>query len=190
MVSESICNSLIYFEYDVSTCSIGLLLNSVLAGGQDWGLVFRADPLRGVVAAGDSLLDLSDSSEVLLEQEPAVRWPWVGQIRIYFEPSSFFPDSASRNQLQEFAQLCRTHQELSFYVNGYADGRGNGVYNYQLSIQRAQSVIDLLASRYAVARSQLALRAWGEAFPEFPDDTPANRAKNRRVTFDFKEEAP
>jgi chemotaxis protein MotB len=53
--------------------------------------------------------------------------------------------------------------------------------NWQLSAARAISVLKLLRERYDIPASRLAVAGYGEYAPLSPNDTPANRAKNRRV---------
>lgn len=107
------------------------------------------------------------------------------EIRIYFESSSFNPDSTSRSLIRDLANVLRTYPDLQVYINGYADGQGDGVYNYKLSISRARAVQTILMQQFGIAEARLTVRGFGEAFPEYPDDTEAHRAKNRRVTFEL-----
>lgn len=52
--------------------------------------------------------------------------------------------------------------------------------NYQLSLQRAQSVLDIVASGID-DKNRLRAEAMADSQPVAPNDTPANRALNRRV---------
>jgi chemotaxis protein MotB len=53
--------------------------------------------------------------------------------------------------------------------------------NWQLSAARAISVLKLLRDEYDIPASRLAVAGYGEHAPVSPNDTAANRAKNRRV---------
>jgi chemotaxis protein MotB len=53
--------------------------------------------------------------------------------------------------------------------------------NWELSAARAISMMELLATRYNVDRSRVAITGFADNAPEASNDTPEGRAKNRRV---------
>ena len=112
-------------------------------------------------------------------------YTWLDSIRVYFNSGSFEPDVPSMLGIERVVDLLQQDDSLRVHVNGYTDGLGDGVTNYALSIQRAEAVRDILRDRFQVAEDRLVVVGWGEAFPEYPDDTPRHRALNRRVTFDI-----
>lgn len=105
--------------------------------------------------------------------------------RIYFQDKTMKPDSSADFVFAHVAEMLKSQPDKRIYLNGYAEGVGDGVTNYQLSIQRCKSVLEALSKGYGVPKEQLVIRAYGEAFPEYDDDTAEHRHKNRRVSFDF-----
>ncbi len=67
-------------------------------------------------------------------------------------------------------------------ISGHTDSTGPESYNMTLSRRRAQAVVNYFLSK-GVSKDQLSLKAFGETQPVVANDTPANRAKNRRVEF-------
>jgi len=65
-------------------------------------------------------------------------------------------------------------------INGYSDNSGTEAINISLSSQRGQKVADFLVA-HGVAGVQLVVKGLGSVNPVAPNDTPENRAKNRRV---------
>jgi outer membrane protein OmpA-like peptidoglycan-associated protein len=65
-------------------------------------------------------------------------------------------------------------------VEGYTDSTGSGVYNLELSQQRANSVQSFLVGN-GISPDRIVARGYGEAYPVAPNDTAAGRQKNRRV---------
>ena len=112
---------------------------------------------------------------------------YLHNIRIYFIGNTMTLDSSTTSQLSDVAFVLQKYPDLKLYLNGYADGVGDGYVNYKLSIQRARAVQTELIRLYRIKEERLILQPFGEAFAEYPDDTPEHRRKNRRVTF---EEAP
>ena len=67
-------------------------------------------------------------------------------------------------------------------VTGFTDADGDPKANQVLSESRAKAVVAYLA-KDGVAGSHLQSRGMGASDPVAPNDTPANKAKNRRIEF-------
>jgi outer membrane protein OmpA-like peptidoglycan-associated protein len=66
-------------------------------------------------------------------------------------------------------------------LDGHADNSGNRLTNRDLSRRRALAVMAYLQAN-GVSAEQITLRFHGERYPLVPNNSAANRAKNRRVT--------
>jgi outer membrane protein OmpA-like peptidoglycan-associated protein len=66
-------------------------------------------------------------------------------------------------------------------IYGHTDSVGKDDDNLRLSKARAAAVVDYIAKK-GIARGRLESEGFGETKPVAPD-TPAGRAKNRRVEF-------
>jgi hypothetical protein len=58
--------------------------------------------------------------------------------------------------------------------------------NWELSTARATSVTRLLIEKYGIPAGHIGAVGYGDTHPISPNDTPENRAKNRRVVFFVK----
>jgi len=67
-------------------------------------------------------------------------------------------------------------------VTGHIDSRGSAEDNRDLSEQRARSIVAFLVRR-EVAEQRITAVGYGDTHPVAPNDTDANRAKNRRIEF-------
>jgi outer membrane protein OmpA-like peptidoglycan-associated protein len=65
-------------------------------------------------------------------------------------------------------------------VDGHTDNVGGDADNQRLSEARAQSVVRWL-TEHGVDASRITAHGYGKTQPAYPNDTPANRAKNRRI---------
>jgi outer membrane protein OmpA-like peptidoglycan-associated protein len=72
------------------------------------------------------------------------------------------------------------------YVQGHASAEGNTAFNFSLSKRRAEAVKKYLAGK-GVPTEKLVAESYGETQPLAPNDSEANRAKNRRVEFVVEE---
>ncbi|MBL7646171.1 MAG: OmpA family protein [Candidatus Hydrogenedentes bacterium] len=68
---------------------------------------------------------------------------------------------------------------------GHTDDTGSEAYNLQLGLRRAQAVVDYMKAS-GIAPERVKAESKGETEPAVPNNTPANRALNRRVAFQYK----
>ncbi len=110
--------------------------------------------------------------------------------RLVFSPVAFNFDSAhltdlGKGQVYLAAQRLKERGNLTIVVEGHADNRGGDAYNQKLGLQRAQTVMNELAS-FGVDPSRMSTASIGESKPLIEDDTAWARALNRRVEFQVK----
>src|SRR5207342_594304 len=82
--------------------------------------------------------------------------------------------------LDKIAEFMTTHKDVHLVAAGYTDDVGNRNYNEGLSKRRAHMVGDYLKAK-GVPESRVVLLWYGLTNPLVPNDSPENRAKNRRV---------
>jgi OmpA-OmpF porin, OOP family len=101
---------------------------------------------------------------------------------IPFDPgkSSLLPEADAI--LDKVASLAKKYAGVGIAVNGHTDADGSEGGNQTLSDARANQVRDSLIER-GVPAEQLTAQGFGESQPIAPNDTPENKAKNRRVVF-------
>ncbi len=94
-----------------------------------------------------------------------------------------------RSILDTFATGLVNNPASNVTVIGHTDSTGSDAVNNPLSLNRAASVRDYLASR-SVSSSRVAIEGRGSREPLVANDTAANKAKNRRVEIFVAEPAP
>ena len=93
--------------------------------------------------------------------------------------------SDARTALDELlAKLKSANRVSRVMVVGHTDSVGSVAYNQKLSERRAASAKAYLVA-HGVEADQIDTRGEGELNPAYPNDTRANRQKNRRVDVDF-----
>jgi outer membrane protein OmpA-like peptidoglycan-associated protein len=85
--------------------------------------------------------------------------------------------------LERLAQLARLRKG-AIRVEGHTDNVGTPAFNRVLSELRAH-VVALALARRGVSAARLHPRGWGDSRPVAPNDSAANRARNRRVEVIF-----
>lgn len=107
----------------------------------------------------------------------------LGAVALYgieFDHDKATLRDASEPTIQEIAALLASESELSLYVVGHTDDVGTLAYNQDLSLRRANSVVERLAT-LGVARSRLTPVGVGPVAPTASNDAEDGRALNRRV---------
>ena len=85
-----------------------------------------------------------------------------------------------KSDLAAAATVFNKYADTNLMIAGHTDDTGNDAINQPLSEQRAQSVKSFLATQ-GVASSRMKTVGYGSSQPAYPNDTPENQAKNRRV---------
>lgn len=94
-----------------------------------------------------------------------------------------------RTVLDTFATGLVNNPASNVTIIGHTDSTGSDAVNNPLSLNRAASVRDYLASK-SVTSSRVTIEGRGAREPLVTNDTSANKAKNRRVEIFVAEPAP
>lgn len=86
----------------------------------------------------------------------------------------------AKNELQKVGNILNKYPDTQILLEGHTDDTGSDAYNMKLSERRAEAVSSYLVTQN-LSSSRLKTKWYGEAQPKFPNDSEANREKNRRV---------
>jgi len=84
-------------------------------------------------------------------------------------------------EIETFAQFMRTYSNTNVVIEGHTDSTGTDAYNQGLSERRARAIVDRLINTHGIPAARLTAVGYGESRPLVANDTPANRANNRRI---------
>jgi outer membrane protein OmpA-like peptidoglycan-associated protein len=99
---------------------------------------------------------------------------------ILFDVDSATLSGASRDELDQFADVMNRYPKTAILVQGHTDSTGSESYNQSLSERRAEAVVDRLSYR-GVAPDRMAAIGYGERHPVADNGTEWGRSQNRRV---------
>jgi OmpA-OmpF porin, OOP family len=88
-------------------------------------------------------------------------------------------DSASF--LKEDLAVLRANPGTRLRVDGHSDSDGSEAYNQSLSERRAAAVRDYLIDEGGINADRIEIKGFGESKPIVPNDSAANKRRNRRV---------
>lgn len=87
---------------------------------------------------------------------------------------------ASQLSVAKLAGILMVFPNMNLSIEGYTDSTGTNELNMRLSADRARSVYEFLMGQ-GISNSRMRYQGFGPDNPVAPNDTEANRAKNRRV---------
>ena len=157
---------------------IGALLGAALGGAVGYSLDEQANEVAralGTRVNNDPLAALDPNNNIIVSKYPTY-------VKIMFRDKMMFATDSDRLQpharykVEKVAQLLSRYPQTIVGVAGFADDRGSYEYNLGLSERRARSVANLLAVN---GRPMVKGCSWEK--PIAPNDSPRNRALNRRV---------
>ena len=81
---------------------------------------------------------------------------------VFFEKGSSKISTREAMNLSYLAEQMKQFPEMTYVVNGYADSAtGSPEFNKQLSMKRAQAVVDVLVNQYGISSDRLKVDANG-----------------------------
>jgi type IX secretion system PorP/SprF family membrane protein len=103
---------------------------------------------------------------------------------IQFELGSNKVSPEGETQLEELAEILKSHPDHTLKITGHGCTQGERRVTERVSLQRAQSVADILIAK-GVPKEQLEVIGMGSRKPIASNATKAGRQKNRRVEFEW-----
>ncbi len=100
--------------------------------------------------------------------------------RIHFVPDQATILPREKNRLDKLADMLKKVPDASFMVKGHTADVGTKQSQYDLSIERARTIIEEMVAR-GLEPSRFVYQGLGGDQPVAPNDTEEGRARNRRV---------
>jgi outer membrane protein OmpA-like peptidoglycan-associated protein len=151
----------------------------------------KQDALLEVKKPGKSyeskLITKESSSETFIkDEELEVKTVKKGSVftidDILYKTNSSELDKQSLLVLNGFANWLKDNPNIKIEIQGHTDDLGPDADNLALSQDRAFTVMEYLASQ-GIPASRMKFKGYGETKPKVPNNSDANRAKNRRTDF-------
>ena len=148
----------------------------------------------GVKGNGGRVFGKWEREETVSEEEsvppPPVEIPYsfvcgAGRIRlnyILFPFDSVELSPVAKAEVDKYVEKLKKFPQDTLELVGHTDDVGPEAYNLQLGLRRAEAMKAYMVEN-GVARERIACSSKGEAEPAVPNDSPANRALNRRVGY-------
>lgn len=126
-------------------------------------------------------LVIDTDEDVLANRRPEEEEKLLVQ-NITFNTNSAVITPKSDKVLQNVLRYLKKYEFKSLEIWGHTDARGAALYNEKLSLARAQSVFNYMASN-GIDSATMKFDGWGERKPVAPNISPEELRQNRRVEF-------
>ena len=162
---------------------IGVVAFTVLGGGDDDADVSTADGSVTTTTVAPTTTTAPPSTippEQGEEKQTAAGTSVTVKSDVLFDVNSSTLSAEASSRLGAFLTLAARDANRRLLVEGFTDSDGDAAFNQQLSEARAQSVAQWLTD-HGVAAARITATGHGADSPVAPNDTPENKALNRRV---------
>lgn len=131
-----------------------------------------------------SLKEKNDSKPYLMDipLQPIDTGTIVELKNIFFETNKFDLKDESKVELQKLINFLNVNKNIRIEISGHTDNVGDKKLNQVLSQNRAKSVYDYLINN-GIDKTRLSFKGYGDTKPVVANDTPENKARNRRTEF-------
>lgn len=102
---------------------------------------------------------------------------------VFFDVNKWDLKPESKAELDKLASFLAKNATLHIELSGHTDNSGDKKFNLTLSANRAKAVYDYLITNGKIDADRLTYKGYGDKKPKVPNDSPENKAKNRRTEF-------
>lgn len=156
----------------------------------------RVDELERVIAAKDAsmraLKDAISSALTDFEGKGLTVEQRDGKVYVSLENKLLFASGSwkvgnnGRKAVEQLGVVLAENPEIAVLIEGHTDnvpysGSGNLADNWDLSAKRATAIVSILRENTNIDPKNLTAAGRGQYAPVAPNDSPENKAKNRRI---------
>lgn len=102
---------------------------------------------------------------------------------VFFDVDKWELKPESKAELDKLVFFLNKNPSVKIELGGHTDNSGKKEWNKTLSTNRAKSVYDYILTNGKIAATRLTFKGYAETKPKVPNDTPENKARNRRTEF-------
>jgi OOP family OmpA-OmpF porin len=139
--------------------------------------------------------------EAPLEPVPAAeptpgKYKYCITLRIDFDIDKAAIRPEYHNEVAKVGDFMKKYPSTSAVIEGHTDNVGTYEHNMELSMRRAESVVNYLVDKFGIERSRLSAKGYGYSRPLANNATNEGKQQNRRIeaiidcAFDVKEAKP
>lgn len=102
---------------------------------------------------------------------------------VFFDVNKWDLKPESKAELDKLVEFLKQNPDIKIEISGHTDNSGDKKFNQTLSTNRAKAVYDYLIQQGKINPNRLTYKGYADTKPKVPNDSPENKAKNRRTEF-------
>ncbi len=102
---------------------------------------------------------------------------------VFFDVNKWDLKPESKAELNKLVMFLKQNPSIKIELSGHTDNSGDKKFNQTLSTNRAKAVYDSLIKEGGIDPSRLTYKGYADTKPKVPNNSPENKAKNRRTEF-------
>lgn len=100
---------------------------------------------------------------------------------IFFDINKWELKAESKAEMEKIIVFIKNNPTVNIEFGGHTDNSGDKNVNKTLSTNRAKAVYEYILQKGGVAASRISYKGYADTKPKVPNDSPENKAKNRRT---------
>lgn len=128
--------------------------------------------------------ETEDSLFSVFDHSVEMNQPFIFEL-MEFNPNSSELTLGMEIQLDALAEYLNAHPKRKLTIRGNTDSDGDPDYNLALSRERAENIKQYLLQSTSLPDTMILAEGYGSGRPIYPNNSPENKARNRRVEFEI-----
>lgn len=100
---------------------------------------------------------------------------------VFFDVNKWDLKPESKAELEKVIAFLKANPALKIEFGGHTDNSGDKAFNKTLSTNRAKAVYEYVIQKGGIVATRLSYKGYADTKPKVPNDSPENKAKNRRT---------
>ncbi|MEH0156096.1 OmpA family protein [Limibacter armeniacum] len=155
---------------------------TVIPRGKQYGMYVSRPGYLFKTLSFDYRSQDTEGLEMDIYLDPIEKGKSITLNNIFFEHDSYALLDESKSELDHVVNFLKRNSDLNIEISGHTDNTGDKNHNKQLSMKRAETVVNYL-KEHGIPAERMKSIGYGESKPLVPNDSEEHRAKNRRIEF-------
>jgi len=129
----------------------------------------------------DKVADYNKPYQLEIPLQPIDTGYTIELKNVFFDVNKWDLKPESKAELEKVIAFLKANPALKVEFGGHTDNSGDKAFNKTLSTNRAKAVYDYVIQKGGIVATRLAYKGYADTKPKVKNDTPENKAINRRT---------
>lgn len=129
----------------------------------------------------DKVADYNKPYQLEIPLQPIDTGYTIELKNVFFDVNKWDLKPESKAELEKVVAFLKANPGLKVEFGGHTDNSGDKAFNKTLSTNRAKAVYDYVIQNGGIVATRLSYKGYSDTKPKVPNDSPENKAKNRRT---------